>query len=76
MARRFADTTLVVASHNAGKMKEIGDLLTPFKVSVKSAGELNLPEPEETGETFIANAKLKALASARGANFPARNCAP
>ncbi len=71
MARRFADTTLVVASHNAGKMKEIGDLLTPFKVSVKSAGELNLPEPEETGETFIANAKLKALASARGANFPA-----
>ena len=62
---------LVVASHNAGKVREIRDLLAPFAVDVISAGEMNLPEPEETGATFIANAELKALAAARAANLPA-----
>ena len=69
--RRFSGDTLVIASHNAGKLREIGDLLAPFKVRAVSAGELNLPEPEETGTTFIANAELKALAAARGAHLPA-----
>lgn len=69
--RRFAGDTLVLASHNAGKVREIGDLIAPFKVRAISAGELGLPEPEETGLTFIANAELKALAAAKAANLPA-----
>lgn len=63
--------TLVIASHNAGKVREIGDLLAPKSIRVISAGELNLPEPEETGTTFAANAELKALAAAKAANLPA-----
>jgi XTP/dITP diphosphohydrolase len=69
--RRFAGDTLVIASHNAGKVREIGDLLAPFRVRAVSAGELGLPEPEETGTTFIANAELKALAAAKAAQLPA-----
>jgi XTP/dITP diphosphohydrolase len=69
--RRFTGDTLVIASHNAGKVREIGDLIAPFRVQAVSAGELGLPEPEETGLTFIANAELKALAAARAANLPA-----
>jgi XTP/dITP diphosphohydrolase len=69
--RRFTGDTLVIASHNAGKVREIGDLIAPFKVRAISAGELGLPEPEETGLTFIANAELKALAAAKAANLPA-----
>lgn len=72
MARRhFAGDTLVIASHNAGKVREIGDLIAPFKVLAVSAGELGLPEPEETGLTFVANAELKALAAAKAAQLPA-----
>ena len=70
-SRHFAGGTLVVASHNAGKVREIRELLAPFAVDVVSAGDLNLPEPEETGTTFIANAELKALAAARASNIPA-----
>lgn len=69
--RRFTGDTLVIASHNAGKVREIGDLIAPFKVRAISAGELGLPEPEETGLTFIANAELKALAAAQAAQLPA-----
>lgn len=69
--RRFTGDTLVIASHNAGKVREIGDLIAPFRVRAISAGELGLPEPEETGLTFIANAELKALAAAQAANLPA-----
>lgn len=71
MARRFTDQKLVLASHNAGKVREITDLLRPFGIDVVSAGDLGLPEPEETGTTFIANAELKALAAATAANLPA-----
>ena len=71
MARRFEGSRLVIASHNKGKLREIADLLAPFQVETVSAGALGLPEPEETGTSFIANAELKALASARGANLPA-----
>src|SRR5687767_10911976 len=64
-------TRLVVASHNPGKVREILELVAPHGLSVVSAGELGLPEPEETGATFAANAKLKALAAAKGAALPA-----
>jgi XTP/dITP diphosphohydrolase len=71
MARRFKGGKLVIASHNPGKVREIQALLDPFGAEVISAGELGLPEPEETGNTFIANAELKAHAAAIGANLPA-----
>jgi XTP/dITP diphosphohydrolase len=69
--RRFAGRRLVIASHNQGKVREIGELLAPFGVEVASAGELGLPEPEETGTTFLANAELKARAAAQAAGLPA-----
>lgn len=63
--------TLVLASHNPGKLREIADLLHPFGIEVVSAGALGLPEPEETGVTFAENAVLKARAAADGAALPA-----
>jgi XTP/dITP diphosphohydrolase len=71
MARRFEGDRLVIASHNRGKVREIGDLLRPFAVGVVSVADLGLPEPEETGDTFIANAELKAVAAAEGSRLPA-----
>ncbi|WP_376957897.1 RdgB/HAM1 family non-canonical purine NTP pyrophosphatase [Azospirillum sp. A26] len=62
--RRFTGDTLVIASHNKGKVREIADLLGPYVATFTSAGELGLPEPEETGTSFIANAELKAKAAA------------
>jgi XTP/dITP diphosphohydrolase len=56
--------TLVLATHNSGKLREIAELLAPFGLTVKSAGELGLPEPDETEHTFIGNAELKARAAA------------
>lgn len=70
-ARKFTDTTLIVASHNPGKVREIGELLEPFGLKVVSAGALGLPEPDETGDSFVANAELKALAAALAAGKPA-----
>ncbi len=70
-ARKFTGRELVLATHNAGKVREIQDLLAPYALQVTAAGELGLPEPDETGTTFAANAKLKALASATGAKLPA-----
>ena len=71
MAKRFEDDKLVIASHNPGKVREIAELLAPHRVAVVSAAELGLPEPEETGETFADNARLKALAAAKAAKLPA-----
>jgi XTP/dITP diphosphohydrolase len=62
---------LIIATHNNGKVREFRDLLAPLGYNVKSAGELNLPEPDETGRTFEANAELKARAAALAANLPA-----
>jgi XTP/dITP diphosphohydrolase len=64
-------TRLVIASHNQGKVREIRELVLPFGVDVVSAGELGLAEPEETGDTFAANAALKAHAAAQAARLPA-----
>jgi len=71
MTRRLEPGELIVASHNQGKVQEIGDLLRDFKIDPISAGSLGLPEPEETEDSFIGNAQLKALAAARAANLPA-----
>jgi len=71
MTRRFSAPRLVVASHNAGKVREIADLLAPFAIDIVSAAELNLPEPEETGDTFTANALLKAEEAVQGSGLPA-----
>jgi XTP/dITP diphosphohydrolase len=72
MTRRLErGTRLVVASHNPGKVREILDLVAPHGLSVASAAELGLPEPEETGATFAENAALKAMAAARAAHLPA-----
>ncbi len=70
-ARHFAPGRLVIASHNPGKLREIAALLAPFGIDTVSAGALGLPEPEETGATFEANAELKAQASAQGSGLPA-----
>ncbi|MAU41354.1 MAG: non-canonical purine NTP pyrophosphatase, RdgB/HAM1 family [Kordiimonas sp.] len=71
MTRLFREKKLVVASHNAGKVREISALMQPFGVETVSAGDLGLPEPDETGTTFIANAELKARAAAMAAGVPA-----
>ena len=71
MSYDLKNQKLIIASHNQGKVKEIGDLLDPFGLDVISAGALNLPEPEETGTSYIANAELKALAASQAANLPA-----
>jgi XTP/dITP diphosphohydrolase len=68
---RLQPGPLVVASHNAGKVREIVDLLGPFGFAIRSAAELGLPEPEETGDTFEANAELKARAAADASGLPA-----
>jgi XTP/dITP diphosphohydrolase len=69
--RRFAGPKLVIASHNAGKAREIAALLAPYGVDVISATKLDLPEPEETEKTFIGNAELKARAAAARSGLPA-----
>jgi XTP/dITP diphosphohydrolase len=71
MTRKFSGATLVVATHNHGKLEEITDLLAPFNVAVKGAKELNLTEPEETETTFVGNARIKAHAAARATGLPA-----
>ncbi|WP_119677332.1 RdgB/HAM1 family non-canonical purine NTP pyrophosphatase [Indioceanicola profundi] len=69
--RRFQGDTLVIASHNKGKVREIADLLGAYVARFPSAGELNLAEPEETENSFIGNARLKALAAAKASGLPA-----
>lgn len=72
MSRKLSpEDRLVIASHNPGKVTEISDLLRPLDISVIGAAELKLEEPEETGQTFIENAVLKATLAAKAANMPA-----
>ena len=66
--RKLTPGRLVIASHNQGKVREIRALLEPYGIEPVSAGDLDLPEPEETGTTFAENALLKARASAEGAD--------
>lgn len=62
---------LIIATHNAGKLREMRELLALYGVEAVSAGELNLPEPEETGATFAENAAIKAHAAAKASGLPA-----
>jgi XTP/dITP diphosphohydrolase len=71
MARSFTDTRLVLATHNAGKLVEIKAMMAPLGVDVVSAGELGLPEPIEDGDSFVANAALKAKAAVDATGLPA-----
>ena len=68
---RILTGRVVVATHNPGKLAEMRELLAPFGVEAVSAGELGLPEPDETGSMFAENAGIKALAAAKAANLPA-----
>ncbi|MBL3573941.1 RdgB/HAM1 family non-canonical purine NTP pyrophosphatase [Rhodovulum sulfidophilum] len=69
--RRFDGKTLLVATHNSGKLEEIADLLKPFGISVTGAAEHDLPEPDETEDTFVGNARIKAHAAAKATGLPA-----
>ncbi len=69
--RKLGSETLVIATHNAGKLREIAALLQPYGVDCISAGSLGLPEPDETGKTFAENALIKARAAAEAAQLPA-----
>jgi len=71
MPRKFNEKKLLVASGNAGKVREITELLKPFDIEVLSAKDFNLPEPEETGKTFIDNAEIKARYYGAATGLPA-----
>lgn len=68
---KFSGQELLIATHNAGKLAEFARLLEPYGVSVISAASLDLPEPEETEDSFVGNARIKAHAAAQAANMPA-----
>jgi XTP/dITP diphosphohydrolase len=70
VTRKVADG-LVIATHNAGKVQEIRELLAPYNIEVQSAAELGLVEPSETGSTFLENARIKAVAAALASGRPA-----
>lgn len=71
MNLKLPENRIVVASHNPGKVREIADLLRPLGIEAVSAGELDLPEPEETETTFEGNARLKAEAAAEASGLAA-----
>lgn len=71
MTRRLGGGSLVIATHNSGKLKEISALLEPYGIKCISAGSLGLPEPAETGTTFVQNALLKARAAAQASGLAA-----
>lgn len=70
MTRRLGSGKLVIATHNAGKLREIAALLAPYGLDCISAGALGLPEPAETGRTFVENALIKARAAAEASGLP------
>jgi XTP/dITP diphosphohydrolase len=69
--RRFTGDHLLIATHNRGKLEEMEALLAPYGITVSSAVDHGLPEPEETGTTFVENAKIKAHAAAKATGLPA-----
>ncbi|MBY6056415.1 RdgB/HAM1 family non-canonical purine NTP pyrophosphatase [Leisingera daeponensis] len=71
MTRKLEGGKLLVATHNKGKLSEIREILAPFGVDVVGAGEMDLPEPEETEDTFVGNARIKAHAAAKATGLPA-----
>jgi XTP/dITP diphosphohydrolase len=71
MIRKFDGTALVVATHNLGKLEEIAALLEPYQITLTSNADHGLPEPAETEETFVGNARIKAHAASRATGLPA-----
>lgn len=71
MTRKFTSDRILIATHNAGKLEEMAQLFAPRGVSVVGAAELDLPEPEETENTFVGNARIKAHAAAKATGLPA-----
>jgi len=71
VTHRRLEGSIVIATHNAGKLRELRELLSPYGIEALSAGELGLAEPEETGKSFRANARIKAQAAAVAAKLPA-----
>jgi XTP/dITP diphosphohydrolase len=71
MARPFTGDRLVIASHNQGKVEELSALLAPFEIDTVPAVSLGIPEPDETGDSFEANAALKAKTAASASGLPA-----
>lgn len=69
--RRFDGKTLLVATHNAGKLEEFRQIMAPLGITVTSAADHNLPEPAETETTFVGNARIKAHAAASATGLPA-----
>ncbi|TVQ01248.1 MAG: non-canonical purine NTP pyrophosphatase [Roseinatronobacter sp.] len=69
--RKFSGKTLLVATHNAGKLEEFRQIMTPLGITVTSAAEHDLPEPVETEDNFIGNARIKAHAAAKATGLPA-----
>ncbi len=69
-AHRKLEGRVVIATHNAGKLREMKELLAPYGIAAVSAGELGLAEPDETGTTFLANAEIKARAAADVSGLP------
>ena len=70
MTRKFTGQELVIATHNQGKLEEIKHLFETFKVKIRGAGELGIIEPEETEDTFVGNARIKAHSAAKGSQVP------
>lgn len=71
MIRKFSGDTLILATHNAGKAVEILGFIEPLGIKIQTLADFNLPAPDETGETFIENASIKALAAAKSTGLPA-----
>ncbi|MGJ8615940.1 MAG: RdgB/HAM1 family non-canonical purine NTP pyrophosphatase [Sulfitobacter sp.] len=71
MTRKFTEDCILIATHNAGKLEEMGQLFALRGVRVVGAAEMNLPEPEETEDTFVGNARIKAHAAAKATGLPA-----
>ena len=70
MTRKFSGVQLVIATHNQGKLEEIRHLFEPFKINIIGANQLNITEPEETEDSFVGNARIKAHFSAKMSNLP------
>ena len=69
MTRKFSGEQLVIATHNQGKLEEIRHLFEPFKINIIGANQLNITEPEETEDSFVGNARIKAHFSAKMSNY-------
>ncbi len=69
--RKFTEPKLLVATHNKGKLEEIIRLLEPYGIEITSNAELGLPEPEETEDNFVGNARIKAHAAVKASGLPA-----